>query len=291
MLNNKGDMKENSIIKIALIIIAVCISIAAILVFQNTIIGPPKAIKFENIHRVYLAQVINEVGEDSTEFKYSEALFLIRRYGMEQLVENNDIDEKKELLMDVYVPLFIDKCNKAFDSSVWDTPQWSHKFMLSRTAEIKNIKSSNGNYIIERNSKYIKELNKIENIISMYNSAWKFVNNASRCSSVAEIKSLKASADKFRKDDSLKKCTKLMHALNSVESTAKANLASNIASFCNSIANQYRTYGSYPKWLSAYDGACSRINEYTKAFGASSILSHSKTKLDIAKQSALVYYD
>ncbi len=290
MLNNKGDMKENSIIKIALIIIAVCISIAAILVFQNTIIGPPKAIKFENIHRVYLAQVINEVGEDSTEFKYSEALFLIRRYGMEQLVENNDIDEKKELLMDVYVPLFIDKCNKAFDSSVWDTPQWSNEFMLSRVEEIKNLKSSSGSFIIERNSEYIKRIKEIEEIIYRYNSAWNFINNASKCSSVAEIKSLKASADKFRTPP-LDNCTKLMQTLNSVESTAKANLASNIASFCNNIANKWRTYGSYPKWLSAYDGACSRINEYTKAFGNSSILSQSKAKLDMAKQSALDYYD
>lgn len=281
-------------IKIILLVVAMLLAIGGVMAYYETIVSPPRKFDFKNQYYNSDKKDISKVKSSNTDLAL-DSIYVAIMHELDFQVANSlltdqECNELLELFATQYVPLFIDRCNKAFESSVWDTPQWSHGFMLSRAAEIKNFRSSNGNYIIERNSKHIKELNKIENIISKYNSAWNFVNNASKCSSVAEIKSLKTSADKFRTQP-LSKCTKLMQSLNSVESTAKANLASNIASFCNNIANRWRAYGSYPKWLSAYDGACSRINEYTKAFGASGILSQSKSKLEIAKQSALEYYD
>lgn len=157
-------------IKILLLVIAIIVCVAAVLVFQKTIMQPPVPTKTINqFDKAMNAEVENfrkMQSVDSLETKY----FYIINFA-EFLNSQNRISESEEVeevtnFINLYVPKFTQWSYYLFSKPIWH--QQDLYFIEERIAVLKKF-NINGNPIVSSSDKL--ELNKILSILDDFNEA------------------------------------------------------------------------------------------------------------------------
>ena len=233
---------KKTIIKSALLIGAIVVSVYGVLHWKHTVVDPPKQFEFENKHNADLEVSISVISSDSLEDDYQKCLYKLRRYKKEALIDERTMTFRLEDLLNVYIPKFIYKSNTAFASSEWDQPAWSHSFMRRRISELQQMKKSDGADIIESSSAYITQMNSILKIIDKYDDAWE-LSRMTHYKSNRVTKERVSKADEYKNDANLKNCSALVDALNRLPSKIKSS------------------HLSYLTWK-VYDLVCSGIDDY-----------------------------
>ena len=268
-------MKKN-IIKTSLLILAILLSVGAILFYKHTVLDPPKSFDFKNAHNESVLNSIQKISNDSLESSFSDVLYKLARFKAEGLIGSDTLDLRLEDALVKYIPLFIEKSNASFSKSVWDTPDWSHSFMVNRSNELKNYKKATGEYVIERHSDYINQLDGIENIINRYNAAWQLARNT-KYVSIEDTKSRVRSANNYKDDNMLKHCSALVMALdnlpNAIQNSHLSYLKNVSSLYCHGI-------GGYERYLSALkDVYNNKISDYVSYYGNNGSINEIRNKL------------
>lgn len=196
-------------------------------------------------------------------------------------LSDEEVLRVKKIAFYEYAPIFADYGTSYFQKSSWDD-----SMLKELRSEAVSLKSQG---IAESGTKVLTTLDKIVTNVNEYYAAWQIAKNASHCSSVSAIATLKNSANKY-KHSPLTNNASLSAALNSVEANAKSAVIRNISGYCHSVANRYSNYGSYETWTSAYESACKRIAEYKSSYGYPQELQNARGALDRADDAALNYY-
>lgn len=259
-------MERKTIIKSSLLVVAVIISISAILYYKHTVVDPPRQFDFENQHDKTLVRTIKFISSDSLENRYADCRYLLRRLIDENLIDENIGNKRLEDLAVKYTPLFIKRCNQAFSVSTWDTPAWSHSFMRYRIEELKNLKNSHSSYIIERASDYILQMDSVNNIMSRYDKAWA-LSEQTFFISIRTTKNSVSQALLYKKDDKLKNCTALVQALDALPNKIKD---SHLYKLTNAV-NRLYCFGldDYNRYLSSLENLYNnKLEEFIEYYGS-----------------------
>jgi len=191
-------------------------------------------------------------------------------------------DKAKRILFYEYAPIFAQYAEGYFQKASWDDEP-----LKALRTEALELAAMN---IAEKQTPIAQTLASTAQNVDDYYAAWQVARSASGCTSVAGIKSIAASAQKYLKAP-LTNNTALASALRGAESEAKRAAARNIAAQCNRVANGYAGHGNYSAWVSAYNGAMEKIRQYTSAYGTNSELSAAQSALNRADNNALNYYE
>lgn len=271
-------MEKKTIIKVILLVVAVITAILMIVGFAYTKALPPKQFVFDNQHDKMIQRTVRTISKDSLENRYNESCYLIRRITNEELIDLETSDKRIEDLVVKYIPLFISRCNEAFNSPQWDLPEWSHSFMKYRIEELQNLNDSKENKVIEAGSEYNTQFADIVSTIGRYDEAWA-LSTKTNFESLATTKLRVNKADEFKNDDKLKNCTALVEVLDALPGKIKA-------SHLNSLKNSARNLMYYPS-LANYTGYISslkslyntRLNEYSDYYKETSDINSIKNEL------------
>lgn len=256
---------------------AIILAVVAVLYYKQTVIDPPKAFAFKNLHNIDLSKSINRISVDSMEEDFADISYKLKRYEEENLVGSDTIDLRIEDLVVKYIPMFINRCNVAFSKTVWNSPEWSHKFMINRVSKLKNLKKANGDYIIERTSPFIGQLNDVVHTISSYDEAWRLA-KATSFRSLSDTKNKIAQARQIKDSTPLCNCTSLIQALDELpRKLQSSHLASLKVSFARLYCSGISGYGNFLASLEyLYNN---RILEYTNYYGTDSDILELKRKV------------
>lgn len=225
---------KNTLIKAALLTVAIALSVFCILRWKHTVVDPPQQLEFDNFHDKELEKSISMIDIDSLENGYFECMYKLRRYHNEGLIDNSSADSHLEDLLNAYIPKFIIKSNNTFNNSRWDVAPWDHSFMETRIKELKQIKKLDGASAIETSSEYMSGLNSILAVIEKFDAAWQLARKT-EFRSIATTKERVAQANIYKNDNKLKKCVALVAALNDLPAKIKINHMWYLSSLYNDL--------------------------------------------------------
>ena len=280
------------IFKIALVLIVIIGIIVAIISslhnIDDVIVGKPIATSsFEK-------RIQNRCESEITGKPYAEArvgfLSILQEINTEASITLGNDQKKlsdeetlksKKIIFYEYAPIFTEFGTNYFNRSSWDDA--TIKSLQNEALTLQNMK------IAEPKTDVSKGLATIISTVNDYYAAWGVAKGASSCSSISAISAIVSSANKYKRKP-LTNNASLAAALNSVESNAKGAVVRNIVVYCNGVASRNKSHSNYASWMTTYENACNRINEYKGAYGYPSELQHARATLDNADSDALDYY-
>lgn len=227
-------------VKILILVLALTLAIGGVMIYAKTKVEPPKAPHQTNqylndLSRSYgmYNKKINALQEDSVLFVTINRISI---FVQENKITKNDADKGTDVLLGKYVPLFLNRSFANFKHSEWY--ENDHQYMLSIINSLKQIKHSDGNQALKKETK--DSLAQIENIISRYNQA-RAISKRTHFSGVANAQSTISQARQFANDSWLSNCTDLVRALNSVKSSLAESHYNYVSSMVEKLA-QYRSF-------------------------------------------------
>lgn len=227
-------------VKILILVLAITLAIGGVMVYAKTKVEPPVAPRQTNQYLDDLSQSYNMYGKKISGLQEDSVLFTtinkIKIFAQENKVTKNEADKGIDVLMGKYVPLFLNRSFANFKHSEWYDND--HQYMLSIINSLKQIKHSDGNQALRKETK--DSLAQIENIISRYNQA-RAVSKRTHFSGVANAQSTISQARQFANDSWLSNCTDLVRALHSVKSSLAESHYNYVSSMVEKLA-QYRSF-------------------------------------------------
>lgn len=148
---------------------AILVCVAAVLVFQKTIMQPPLKMSANNQYEEAMTKHINtfkEVSSDSLESSFFIILDFAKRLNDNQKIDEDSYLAKTREVVAIYVPRFSRWCFGVFNRSEW--PASDLGFMKNKISDLKNL-TINGRNIISTDER--EKLNEISGILSQYDSA------------------------------------------------------------------------------------------------------------------------
>ena len=163
---------KNVPIKIISLVTLVIAVTAGILLYLPTIVAPPTSVPKENLHKQSLESSIyafyEQRGETFNDSLYKVVADKLAMYKVESYMTEEEIDFQTKALVQKYLPIFIKHSNSKFEASIWRKSD--HKAMLDRIAHLRTLKVDYGETNAV-NGSFSDSLNKIENVIQLYNKA------------------------------------------------------------------------------------------------------------------------
>lgn len=191
-------------------VVAILVCVAAVLVFEKTVVQPPLDVKAVNQYENAMDGEIDNFKRlpvDSLETSY----FRIVNFA-EFLNSQNKISEKEEVedvtdFMDLYVPRFNQWAYSIFRQSVWN--QNDLDFIDNRIRVLKNF-NIKGNPIVSSSDKL--ELNKIVNILDNYHDA-RVLAGSTAFTGIPQAEKKISKADEYANDEYLSNNVSLVNSL------------------------------------------------------------------------------
>lgn len=196
-------------------------------------------------------------------------------------LKDSEVKKCKQMVCDAYAPIFLE-----YSMDHFNQPSWRDAELKQFKEEAQELLSMNA---VEAGTQIETNLNGIIRTVNEYYAAKKIISQASNCSSVSAVSSLKSKARSY-KHEPLTNNTSLLSALNTVEATAKSAVERKIIAECDRVVYGYDTYADYATFYKAYDNANKRIKEYVSAFGYTQKLRTAQTNLYSVDKNALSYY-
>lgn len=163
---------KNVPIKIISLVTLVIAVTAGILLYLPTIVSPPTSVPMVNLHKQSLESSIyafyEQRGEAFNDSLYKVVADKLAMYEVESYMTEEEIDFQTKALIQKYLPIFIKHSNAKFEASIWRKSD--HKAMLDRIAHLRTLKVDYGETDAV-NGSFSDSLNKIENVIQLYNKA------------------------------------------------------------------------------------------------------------------------
>lgn len=226
-------------VKILILVLALTLAIGGVMIYAKTKVEPPKAPNQTNQYLNDLSssygmykKKLNTLQEDSVLFVTLNRICI---FAQENKVTKNEADKGTDILIGKYVPLFLNRSFANFKRSEWH--ENDHQYMLSIINSLKQIKHSDGNLALRKETK--DSLAQIETIISRYNQA-RAVSKRTHFSGVANAQSAISQARQFANDSWLSNCTDLVRSLHSVKSSLAESHYNYVSSMVEKLA-QYRS--------------------------------------------------
>lgn len=229
-------------IKIFILILAITLAIGVVMIYAKTKVEPPKAPKQTNQYlndlsknNSALSGISGSLQEDSI---LSVTLNRIAVFEKEGKISPTEADKGLDNLLSVYTPRFLKRSFDKFKQGVWY--EIDHKYMLKTIRLLKQIKHSDGNLALTKNT--LDSLVKVENIIDRYNRARR-ISKTTRFTGISNAQSVISQARQYAKDEWLSNCSDLVHALNNV----KPNIAESHYNYVVSMVeklSQFKYYSS-----------------------------------------------
>lgn len=227
-------------VKILILVLAITLAIGGVMIYAKTKVEPPKAPNQTNQYLDDLSQSNKMFGKKISGIQEDSVLFVtlskINIFAKENKVTRNEADKAIDVLISKYTPLFLNRSFANFKRNEWY--ENDHQYMLSIINSLKQIKHSDGNQALRKETK--DSLAQIENIISRYNQA-RAVSKRTHFSGVANAQSTISQARQFANDNWLSNCTDLVRALNSVKSSLAESHYNYVSSMVEKLA-QYRSF-------------------------------------------------
>lgn len=203
-------------VKIIILVLAVSLAIGGVMVFIKTKVAPPTPAKYVDQYIIDHNKSIGKITRDKGD--EINNLFDISLYKLQVFLSENKITEKEAVnqtdkLVKTYVPLFATNSYSKFYKPVWYAED--HNFILSRISELRQMKHTNGNSLLNNENK--KLLSDIEGVIKKYRHAQAVANDCSY-RGLNQARSSIAEAKKLANDIYLQNCTELVNNLHSVKS-------------------------------------------------------------------------
>lgn len=161
----------NKPIKIALLCVAVLLTLGMVMFFYKTKVAPPEAPKTADQYKNALAKDIeiaanakSETTADSIYRVIIEATTFMRK---DKLLSDADNDETLKKLTEKYVPQFVAQSNAKFGRSSWSDADLN--FMRGRCGELVSLKKADGSAVLSNSDR--SDLDKITGVLDLYSRA------------------------------------------------------------------------------------------------------------------------
>jgi len=227
-------------IKILILVLSVTLAIGGVMIYAKTKVEPPKAPQQSNQYLNDLSncndqfdRMISGEQEDSIMFV---AWNRINIFTQEGKITETEADDKIDVLLVKYTPLFLKRSLNLFKQSVWN--EEDHKYMMGVIIFLRQVKHLDGNVALKSNTR--DSLTLVENIINNYNQARTLSKNT-RFSGVANAQRTISQARQYANDEWLSNCSDLVRALNNVKSSIAESHYNYAASMVEKLS-QYRYF-------------------------------------------------
>jgi hypothetical protein len=273
-------------IKISLIVISVVIAVGAILHYIDTVMRPPQKIEPQNQFLDELTRRIDEIPQkgntiDRSDYLYKKISHKIQLYHDMKYLTDVQRDEKLEVFMAEYIPVFLDQSFVLFRKSVWN--EGDHTFIINRITEIKDImikKAGSSTPLVESTSSVSDQMLQISNIIDNYNEAKKLMSQTS-FNGINPITNRIKRARELQGMEYLSNCTHIVNGLKELPPKIHESHYAFLARLDNQLHNFFRySLNEYQERFSSID---TQVTEYennaTKLYGSKKDIESIKTKL------------
>lgn len=273
-------------VKILILVFAVTLAIGGVMIYAKTKVDPPMAPHQTNQYLKDLSDNYNMYGRSISGNQEDSILFVtwnrINIFQQEGKITNKEADKGIDILVEKYVPLFLNRSFALFKQNVWKGSD--HIYILGIISSLKQIKYTDGKIALKKDNR--DSLALVESIIGHYNQAI-LISKQTRFSSVSNAQATISRARQFANDSWLSNCTELVRALKNV----KPALAESHYYYAVSMVEKLTQYRSLSK--SYYDGTLvpqvdAAVTEYDNK---ASTLYGSKKDVDVLWKRAKSYYN
>lgn len=228
---------KNVPIKIISLVTLVIAVTAGILLYLPTIVAPPTSVPKENLHKQSLESSIyafyEQRGETFNDSLYKVVADKLAMYKVESYMTEEEIDFQTKALVQKYLPIFIKHSNSKFEASIWRKSD--HKAMLDRIAHLRTLKVDYGETNAV-NGSFSDSLNKIENVIQLYNKACETAKHKTFYSANDASTKIK-SAEYYKTIAPLNNCQELVNDLSEVKVNIGKSHYNQVAAKVGELAN------------------------------------------------------
>lgn len=263
----------NKSIKIALLCLAVLITLGAVMFFYKTKVAPPSAPETADQFKKALAKDI-EVAENAASERSADSIYRViieatAFMRKDSLLSAADNDETLVLLTDKYVPKFVTQSHAKFARSSWSEADLN--FMRSRIAELISLKKSGGTAVLSNNAR--TKLGEITGVLDLYNRA-KAAASVGGYSSLADARSKIAAARQFVGQSPISNNTALVQKLNGVASTLERSHFASVSAAVEKMKN----YSSF-RTEEAFDAYARKVSNLIDEYknNANSVYGHAQS--------------
>lgn len=261
---------KNVPIKIISLVTLVIAVTAGILLYLPTIVAPPTSVPKENLHKQSLESSIyafyEQRGETFNDSLYKVVADKLAMYKVESYMTEEEIDFQTKALVQKYLPIFIKHSNSKFEASIWRKSD--HKAMLDRIAHLRTLKVDYGETNAV-NGSFSDSLNKIENVIQLYNKACETAKHKTFYSANDASTKIK-SAEHYKTIAPLNNCQELVNDLSEVKVNIGKSHYNQVAAKVGELANYKKmTEVSFDNLFSVasdvidgYDAVCNMYVNY-----------------------------
>jgi len=233
-------------VKIFILVLAVTLAIGGVMIYAKTKVEPPVSPQQTNQYLNDLSKCYSSFGKVSKGIQEDSIFYTtFNRIGIflqEDKISKQEADKGTDILLEKYVPLFLNRSFALFKQNVWN--ESDHNYMLGTIKGLRLITHSDGKEALSKITK--DSLVQVEKIIARYREA-RLISKQTHYSGVANAQSTISKARQFANDAWLSNCTDLVRALNSV----KTNIAESHYSYAESMVEKLSKYRYYSQ--SYYD--------------------------------------
>lgn len=227
-------------VKIVILALSLLVAIGGIMVFEKTIVEPPKALKQVDSYAIELEKNLGLFNQ-SLSVRQQDSLWLqimdkIYVFAGESKLTDEIFDHSMDRLWSLYAPLFIDRSFHLFKQSQWD--ERDHLYMLNVIDLLRQAEHSDGSKVLVNTQ--AESLRSVEQIISTYRQA-KALCSQTNYMGIANARQRIQKAEQYAKDKWLSYCISLVNDLKQL----KREIGQSHYHFIESKVEELSRYGAY----------------------------------------------
>lgn len=254
--------------KILLLGLVIAAAVSGILVFYPTIVAPPTDVPVTNLHSSSLENDISGFTEIEN-MRFNDSIYDIvvdklQLYKSEAFIDENGIDYQTSVLVQSYVPVFVNLCHAKFNAPKWYDSD--HQKMLRSIAKLRELKMLSDKTKAVGGD-YALELTQIEKVISNYKKAKKIA-GVKKFTNVSEANRYISDAEKYKNMPPLNNCKDLVNRLDAVKSNIGNSHYGKVESKVKSLSN-YRNMSetTFNDLVSVVESKIREYNENRSNYG------------------------